>query len=165
MPEEVELSVKFMTYSGQKRTKRIYNATIAAHKAEKIQEIDLRPIDKRNEFVYIKLRTFNIHRELTLLLDEITECAYEIPEIETRIRKINSKSYSIRLIANKPAFAVHLVMENTKGNFSDSFFEVRPAGEKSVIFTSEEDMSEEDVKARLKIYDLASAVEKERKKG
>ena len=165
MPEEVELSVKFMTYSGQKRTKRIYNATIPAHKAEKIQEIDLRPIDKRNEFVYIKLRTFNIHRELTLLLDEIKECAYEIPEIETRIRKINSKSYSIRLIANKPAFAVHLVMENTKGNFSDSFFEVRPAGEKSVIFTSEEDMSEEDVKARLKIYDLASAVEKERKKG
>ena len=73
---------------------------------------------------------------------------------------INPRSYSIRLSTNKPAFAVHLVMEETRGNFSDSFFEVRPEGEKSVIFSSEEDLGEEDVKERLKIFDLASSLKK-----
>lgn len=158
--EDVELSVKFMTYSGQKRNKRVYSAKVPPHQAVKIQEIDLRQTDRKNEFVYIKLRTFSIHRELTLLLDDIENCAYEIPHIETKLRMINKRSYSIRLITNKPAFAVHLVMDRTKGNFSDSFFEVRPEGEKSVIFTSEEDLNEDDVKERLRIFDLASSLRK-----
>ena len=156
--ERVDLSVKFMTYSGQKRNKRMYSANVPSHQAVKIQEIDLRTTDRKGEFVYIKLRTFDIHRELTLLLDDIKSCAFERPQIETRIRKINSRSYSIRLMTNKPAFAVHLVMDGVKGNFSDSFFEVRPASEKSVIFTSEEDLSEEDVQKKLKIFDLASVL-------
>ena len=158
--EDVELSIKFMTYSGLKRNKRMYSAKVASHTAQKVQEIDLRQTDRKNEFVYIKLRTFKIHRELTLLLDEISECAYEIPKIDTKLRMINPRSYSIRLSTNKPAFAVHLVMEGTRGNFSDSFFEVRPEGEKSVIFSSEEDLGEEDVKERLKIFDLASSLKK-----
>ena len=158
--EDVELSIKFMTYSGLKRNKRMYSAKVASHTAQKVQEIDLRQTDRKNEFVYIKLRTFKIHRELTLLLDEISECAYEIPKIDTKLRMINPRSYSIRLSTNKPAFAVHLVMEGTRGNFSDSFFEVRPEGEKSVIFSSEEDLEEEDVKERLKIFDLASSLKK-----
>ena len=156
--EDVELSIKFMTYSGLKKNKRMFSAKVEAHNAKKIHEIDLRQTDRKNEFVYIKLRTFSIHRELTLLLDDVAACSYETPKIETDLRKINDRSYSIRLRTNKPAFAVHLVMEGTRGNFSDSFFEVRPEGEKSVIFSSEEDLSEDDVRKRLKIFDLASAL-------
>ncbi len=156
--EKVEISVKFMTYSGGKRNKWMYSDTVKAHEALMIQSLDLRGVDRKNEFVYIKLRTFSIHRELTLLLDDIEKCSYQKVAIETEIREINARRYSIRLMTNKPAFAVHLEMEGTKGNFSDSFFEVRPASEKSVIFSSAEDLSAEYIKDHLKIYDLASAV-------
>ncbi len=156
--EDVELSVKFMTYSGQKRTKRMFEASVPKHQAVKVQEIDLRNIDRAKEFVYIKLRTFSIHRELTLLLDEIAKCEYEKADFEIKTRKINSRSYSIRLISNKPAFAVHLELEGISGNFSDSFFEVRPSGEKSVIFNSLEEIDEEEIMKRLRIYDLASSI-------
>ncbi len=156
--EDVDLSVKFMTYAGQKRNKRMFSEKIMPHTAKKIAELDLSRIDKTNEFVYIKLRTFSIHRELTLLLDDIKKIKAEKPSFEIKTRKINSKSYSIRIISNKPAFAVHLELDGISGNFSDSFFEVRPAGEKSVIFTSDEDLSEEEIMDKIRLYDLQSSI-------
>lgn len=159
--EDVEISIKFMEYSGQKRQKQIYNTKVPMHSAVKIKDIDLRGHDRKKEFVYVKLRTFDLHRELTLLLDEIVDCAYQEPGLEYSVRKINGKSFSIRIKCQKPAFAVHLEMENIPGLFSDSFFEVRPSGEKSVVFNSYSEISEEDINRNLRIYDIYSALKEQ----
>lgn len=159
--EDVEISVKFMEYEGQKRNKQIYATKVPMHSAVKIKDIDLRGHDRKKEFVYVKMRTFDLHRELTLLLDEIEKCNYQDPMLEYSVRKINNKSFSIRIKCQKPAFAVHLEMENTQGLFSDSFFEVRPSGEKSVVFNSYSEISEEDIARNLRIYDIYSALKEQ----
>ena len=157
--EEAEISIKFMTYEGKKRDRMMFTVNAPAHTAVKITEADISDVDTVKEFVFMKLRTFGIHRELTLLLDNISSCGFALPEYQTSVRTISPRSFSIRVKASKPAFAVHLNMRDVDGSFSDSFFEVRPESEKSVVFTASRDMAEAEVLEKLEIYDLAHALE------
>lgn len=157
--EEVDISVKFMEFDSGKRKKRVFSSVIPANTAKNIATLDLRGIDPENEFCYVKMRTKDIHREFTLLLqDDFRLCNLKDPRLEFEARMINSRAFEVRLRAQKPAFGVILSVEGIEGTFSDGFFEVRPSSDKSVIFTAHRDISLREFEDSLRIESLYSAM-------
>ena len=124
----------------------------------KIATIDISKIDTTAEFAYVKLRTRNIHREFTLLLeDDFRACKLEDPRIEFAVRMINPRSFEIHLKSTRPAFGILLQAEGIEGTFSDGFFEVRPSSDKSVIFTPHRDITQRELEDSLRIQSLFTA--------
>ena len=157
----MDISVKFMRYDGEKRKKYMHSISVPAHSHAEVRTVDLSKVDVKNEFVYVKLRTADVHRELSLLLAPIEECAFRNPNLNVTVNKAGSSSYSFRVKCAKPAFAVTLDIEGVAGKFSDNFFEVRPSGEKMVLFTPYEETDIDTIISRLRVYDIYSSWKKE----
>lgn len=158
---DMDISVKFMRYDGEKRKKYMHSISVPAHSHAEVRTVDLSKVDVKNEFVYVKLRTADVHRELSLLLAPIEECAFRNPNLNVTVNKAGSSSYSFRVKCAKPAFAVTLDIEGIAGKFSDNFFEVRPSGEKMVLFTPYEETDIDTIISRLRVYDIYSSWKKE----
>ncbi len=154
--ETMDISIKFIRYDGEKRKKFMHTVFVPAHSHREVRTVDLRKIDVEHEFVYVKLRTDEVHRELTLLLSPIEKCAFLPPQLQLTVQKAGTSSYSFRVKCQKPAFAVTLEVENVEGRFSDNCFEVRPSSEKMVIFTPYKDVDIETIKKNVRVYDIYS---------
>ena len=152
----MDISIKFIRYDGEKRKKFMHTVFVPAHSHREVRTVDLRKIDVEHEFVYVKLRTDEVHRELTLLLSPIEKCAFLPPQLQLTVQKAGTSSYSFRVKCQKPAFAVTLEVENVEGRFSDNCFEVRPSSEKMVIFTPYKDVDIETIKKNVRVYDIYS---------
>lgn len=157
--EEVDLSVKFNEYGGNKKKRRMFFQVIPHHTAMKVGEIDISHVDRSKEFVYVKLRTKDIHREFTLLLeDDFRNCRLEDPRVEFEARMINPRSFEVHLKCSKPAFGVSLFSDGIEGTFSDGFFEIRPSSEKSVVFSSHRDLTLREFENSLRIESLFTSI-------
>lgn len=155
--EECEVKLRFMTYEGVKKNEYFYNVKAPSHTALEVANVNLRNKDTKKEFATVRVESAKIHRELTLLLDDIATLPFIRPAITYTIRVINDNTVSIRLKTDKPAFAVHLLLDGFDGSFSDNFFELFADSEKSVVFSSSSRITEKDVMDNLKIYDISIA--------
>ncbi|MBJ2356394.1 glycoside hydrolase family 2 protein, partial [Sphaerochaeta sp. S2] len=75
------------------------------------------------------------------------------PEIKSEVSK-TAGGFSVTVSCTYPAFEVALEAEGISGVFSDNLFAIRPTAQKVVTFKPRGEVSLEDFKRQLKIYDL-----------
>ena len=155
--EEVDLKLKFRYFDGKKQSTKYFTAKVPSMTSVKVTEINLSKIDTKNLYCYAKLTNKDTIRERSILLDKPKNTAMENPCITYEINKVGSKSISVKVKAEKPAFWVSLDADDIPGIFSDNFISVRPTAEKNIIFHAENDVDLEEFKKKFKIYDLYSA--------
>lgn len=155
--EEVDLKLKFRYYDGKKQSTKYFSVKVPSMTSVKVTEISLSRIDTENLFCYAKLSSKDTIRERTIFLDKPKNTSMEDPKISYEISKVNSKSVSIKVMSEKPAFWVSLDADDIPGIFSDNFIAVRPTAEKNIIFQAENEIDMDEFKSKFKIYDLYTA--------
>ena len=155
--EDIEIQIKFRTYSGKKKEAKIFSLTLSHGKATKIEDFPLSKIDTKNVFAYARLSTKTTIIERTIILAMPKEARLENPGLKAEVTKLSSKKLSIHVTSTHPAFRVALASGTIKGTFSDNLFAVRPTAERNIIFNSDDDVDIEKFREKLTIYDLYSA--------
>ena len=93
-----------------------------------------------------------------MLLDKPKNLALENPKLKVSAMKNGPRAFSVKIMAEKPAFYVALSnVEN--GLFSDNMITVRPSAEKTIFFKAEEDITLEAFEKGLKVMDLYTAMQ------
>ncbi|MGN0907174.1 MAG: glycosyl hydrolase 2 galactose-binding domain-containing protein [Bullifex sp.] len=151
--EEVKVSVKFSTFRGEKVRHHVFRITAPAQSVSAVTECDLTGIKSETTFAYLKVSTPTIYRESQIFLTEPKKAEMQDPELKTVVRRVG-KSFQVEVSCTRPAFWVSLDAGEIKGIFSDNMFSVRPTAQHVVSFTPEEDVTEEEFTAALKVYDL-----------
>ena len=155
--QEAELSVKIRDFSGTKKETREYSVKAGAGTVLKVAEYPVHRLDREKHFLYVKLSTKDVLRERTMLLDKPKNLALENPKLKVSAMKNGPRAFSVKIMAEKPAFYVALSnVEN--GLFSDNMITVRPSAEKTIFFKAEEDITLEAFEKGLKVMDLYTAM-------
>ena len=153
--EKVELSVKVRDFSGRKHEAREHALTVPALSSVLVDTLSIRyPSDK--VFCYVRMASKDLLRERTRLLS--ADASLEDPEIKVSVNRTGSRTLSITVTAEKPAFYVSFSSGCIEGLFSDNMIAVRPTAEKTVIFQSADEVDIEEFRKELKVYDLYSAL-------
>lgn len=155
--EEAEFSIKLRDFSGSKKDTREYSAVAEACSIVKVGEYPLHRIDRTRCFIYAKMSTKDILRERTMLLAKPKELKLEDPKLRTEVAKNGPRSFSIKILVEKPAFFVSLDTPE-KGIFSDNMVTVRPSAEKTIFFRAEEDIQLETIRNGLHVMDMYTAM-------
>ena len=156
--QEAELSVKVRDFSGTKKETREYSVKAGAGTVLKVAEYPVHRLDREKHFLYVKLSTKDVLRERTMLLDKPKNLALENPKLKVSAMKNGPRAFSVKIMAEKPAFYVALSnVEN--GLFSDNMITVRPSAEKTIFFKAEEDITLEAFEKGLKVMDLYTAMQ------
>ena len=156
--EEVELKLKLRHFNGKKKESHVYNVVVPSMTSVKVREVDLKKIDRRSLFAYVKMQNKSIIRERTILLTDAKDAMLEDPTIKAEITQLGTRKAEIRLSSSKPAFWVSLDSGSVEGTFSDNFIAVRQTADKTIIFDSTEELDVEKLKNELSIMDLYSAM-------
>ena len=152
--EKAELSIKLRSFSGSKKDAREYTVEVEPDSFTKAAEFPLKRLSRADGFLYVKMATKDILRERVILLDKPKNLNLENPEIKAEFSKADARTVYIKLKASKPALYVALDAGDIKGIFSDNLISVRPSAEKTIIFTSEDDINETEFRSKLKIMSL-----------
>lgn len=115
--EDIEIQIKFRTYSGKKKEAKIFSLTLSHGKATKIEDFPLSKIDTKNVFAYARLSTKTTIIERTIILTMPKEARLENPGLKAEVTKLSSKKLSIHVTSTHPAFRVALASGTIKGTF------------------------------------------------
>ncbi|MDN5332834.1 MAG: beta-mannosidase [Sphaerochaeta sp.] len=157
--KDAKLSVKFCTYEGKKLSKMEYRMDCKAKSSTHMCTINLhkkRNIDRENTFIYLKLKSDELYIENQLMLEKPKRSNLRNPEIKKEVTK-TAGGFSVTVRCTYPAFEVALEAEGISGVFSDNLFAIRPTAQKIVTFKTRGEVTLEEFKKKLKIYDLWSS--------
>ncbi len=156
---DAKISVKFSSYSGQKRGKQEYRQDLSPYTSVHLATIDLskkKRLNPTDTYIYLKLKSDNLYIENVLMLAKPKESALCDPAIKTSISEAKG-GFSIALRCSNPAFEVALDAGDIPGVFSDNLFAFRPTAPKVVTFKTTDTVSLAEFERQLTIFDLYSS--------
>ncbi|MCR4741477.1 MAG: glycoside hydrolase family 2 protein [Treponema sp.] len=161
---KAEISIRFLSFAdGKDLSKEIkLSCQLAADKTENIYSQKVSKEDAGNYFIYACMKAKDSSGkeyfvDNTIFPEVYKHCNIEKAQIKCNVSKKAAKSFEIRLSTDKPAFFVSLDTLKNLGRFSDNLLNLLAEKEKVITFTSNEELSLEEFKADLRIYDLASS--------
>ena len=153
---EVKVSIKFASFHGEKLRQMVYRKVLSPDSVTPIATTDISQIKASKNFCYLKVSTPDLYRETTIFLDAPKRCELEDPSLKVNVTK-SGHNFNIEVSCKRPAFGVLLDAGDANGFFTENFFAIRPTAQLVSTFINEGDVSEEEFKAKLKIYDMYCA--------
>ena len=151
------MSLKFSSFHGDKLKMQVFRKILPPGSITFITATEYNFIkDPRDAFAYVKLSTPDIYREDLVLLEEPKRCHMLSPQLNVEVRK-NGRSFTCEVSCKYPAFYVYLDAGRLKGTFTENLFSIRPTAQKVVSFIPDEEISLDEFRSALKIYDLSWA--------
>ena len=155
-----ELTVKFLKFDGTeyKQGETIKGSLISDGNKE-IYSDDISTKDATEYFIYGEATITNINgdkfvRDGTVFPGLYKHCDLADAKISCELEKNKENVFEITVKADYPAFFVSFDTEGLKGKFSENMFTLLPNVAKTVIYTPEGEMSADELKKGLSIYDL-----------
>lgn len=154
---DAKVSLKFSSFHGDKLKMQVFRKILPPGSITFITSTEYNFIkNPRDAFAYVKLSTPDIYREDLVLLEEPKRCHVLSPQLNVEVRK-NGRSFTCEISCKYPAFYVYLDAGQMKGTFTENLFSIRPTAQKVVSFIPDEEISLDEFRSALKIYDLSWA--------
>ena len=154
-----ELTVKFLKFDGTEyKQGETIKGSIISDGNKEIYSDDISIKDATEYFIYGEATVTNINgdkfvRDGTVFPGLYKHCDLADAKISCELEQ-KENVFEITVKADYPAFFVSFDTEGLKGKFSENMFTLLPNVAKTVIYTPEGEMSVDELKKGLSIYDL-----------